>query len=242
MSFTVTNTGNVGGAEVAQVYVSCKNGNVYRPKKELKGFAKVFLRAGESKTVTVALDDKAFRYYNAEKNCWEIEDADYEIIVAASAADERLSAILYVSGVAAVKAELHSYYSADIKSVSNKEFETLLGRPIPDGHWSGLLTENDAICQLYYAKTGLARFVYRILTNIKNKSEAKGKPDLNVLFIYNMPFRAIGKMAGGMVSGKMVDDILLMVNGHFFRGFGRVVVDFFRNLAANSKFNKKVNQ
>ena len=242
VSFTITNTGSVGGAEVAQVYVSCKNGNVYRPKKELRGFVKVYLEAGEQKSVSVALDDKAFRYYNSEKNCWEIEDADYEIIVAASAADEKLSATLHVAGTSVAKADLPSYYTCDIKNVSDKEFETLLGRPIPDGKWGGELTENDAICQLYYAKTGLARLVYKILTNIKNKSEAKGKPDLNVLFIYNMPFRAIGKMAGGMVSRKMVDDILLIVNGHFFRGFGRVIVDFFRNLSANSKFNKKVNQ
>lgn len=242
VSFTVTNTGSVAGAEVAEVYVSCKNGNVYRPKKELRGFAKVYLEAGESKTVTVELDDKAFRYYNVEKNCWEIEDADYEIIVGANAADEKLSATIHVAGASAVKAELPSYYNADIMSVSDAEFEALLGRPIPDGHWSGLLTENDAICQLYYAKTGLARFVYKILTNIKNKSEAKGKPDLNVLFIYNMPFRAIGKMAGGMVSRKMVDDILFIVNGHFWRGLGRVIVDFFKNLSANSKFNKTVNK
>ena len=242
VSFTVTNSGSVAGSEVAQVYVSCKNGNVYRPKKELRGFAKVQLAAGESKQVTVALDDKAFRYYNAEKCAWEIEEGDYEIIVAASSDDERLSATIHVSGVSASRCDLPAYYRADIKNVADAEFERLLGRPIPDGKWGGELTENDAICQLYYAKTGLARLVYKILTNIKNKSEAKGKPDLNVLFIYNMPFRAIGKMSGGMVSRKMVDDILLIVNGHFFKGFGRVIADLFRNLSANSKFNKKVNR
>jgi len=60
------------------------------------------------------------------------------------------------------------------------------------------------------------------------RSIAKGKPDLNVLFIYSMPFRGMGKMMNGMVSMKMVDDILLMVNGHAFRGLGRLVRDFFR--------------
>ncbi|MBR3876376.1 MAG: glycoside hydrolase family 3 C-terminal domain-containing protein [Clostridia bacterium] len=236
VSFTISNVGKVDGAEVAQVYISCKNGNVYRPKKELKGFAKVFLKAGESKTVTVELDDKAFRYYNAEKNCWEIEDADYEIIVGSSVCDVRLSATIHIDGMKCERSAPECYYNADIENVSDSDFEKLLLRPIPDGSWSGLLTENDAICQLYYAKCGLARLVYKILTNIKNKSEAKGKPDLNVLFIYNMPFRAIGKMAGGMVSRKMVDDILFIVNGHFFRGLGRVIADFFRNLRSNSKF------
>ena len=240
VSFTLSNVGKFDGAEVAQVYISCKNGNVYRPKKELKGFTKVFLKAGESKTVTVELDDKAFRYYDTTKNCWEIEDADYEIIVGSSVSDERLTETIHVSGVSVAKADLPSYYAASIENVSDKEFEALLGRPIPDGSWSGLLTENDAICQLYYAKSGLARLVYKILTNLKNKSEAKGKPDLNILFIYNMPFRAIGKMAGGMVSRKMVDDILFIVNGHFWRGLGRVIVDFFRNLSANAQFKKQL--
>ena len=240
VSFTISNVGKIDGAEVTQVYISCKNGNVYRPKKELKGFTKVFLKSGESKTVTIELDDKAFRYYNAEKNCWEIEDADYEIIVGSSVSDVRLSATIHIDGAKCEENAPDCYYSADIESVSDSDFEKLLSRPIPDGKWSGLLTENDAICQLYYAKSGLARLVYKILTNLKNIAEAKGKPDLNILFIYNMPFRAIGKMSGGMVSRKMVDDILFMVNGHFFRGLGRVIADFFRNLSANARFKKQL--
>ena len=57
VTFTLKNTGDVDGAEVAQLYVAAKSPTVYRPKKELKGFAKVFLKAGESKEVTIALDD-----------------------------------------------------------------------------------------------------------------------------------------------------------------------------------------
>ena len=76
VAFTITNTGKADGAEIAQVYVSCKDGKVFRPKKELKGFAKVFLKAGESKTITVKLDDKAFRYFNVKTNKWEVETAE----------------------------------------------------------------------------------------------------------------------------------------------------------------------
>ena len=74
----------------------------------------------------------------------------------------------------------------------------------------------------------------------KEKADAKGKPDLNILFTYNMPFRAIAKMTGGMVSEKMVDDILFIVNGHFFRGFGRLIVDVFKNISANNAFMKEL--
>ena len=242
VTFTITNTGKYDGAEVAQVYVSCNNGKVFRPRKELKGFTKVFLKAGESKTVTVKLDDKAFRYFNVKTDRWEVETADYEILVAASVSDVKLSQTVRILGTEAPApyGELPVYESGKIENVSDAEFEALLGRPIPDGKWSGLLEKNDAICQLYYAKNPVARLAYKVLTSLKEKAEAKGKPDLNILFIYNMPFRAIGKMAGGMVSDKMVDDILFIVNGHFFRGLGRLIVDFFKNMSANSKFVKKL--
>ena len=73
-----------------------------------------------------------------------------------------------------VKGRLMALYeSGKIEAVSNAEFESLLGRPIPDGHWRGELQKNDAICQLYYAKSGIARFAYKVLTGLKNKAEAK---------------------------------------------------------------------
>ena len=242
VTFTITNTGSVDGAEIAQVYVSCVNGKVFRPKKELKGFVKVFLKAGESKTVTVALDDKAFRYFNVKTDRWEVETADYEICVAAHVSDVKLTQTIHVVGDAAPSPyeNLPSYKSGRIMAVTDEEFEALLGHPIPDGHWSGELQKNDAICQLYYAKTGIARWVGKLLTKLKNDSEAKGTPDLNILFIYNMPFRALAKMAGGLVDMKMVDDILLLVNGHFWRGMGRLIVDFFKNLARQKAFIKKL--
>lgn len=239
--FTLTNTGDCTGAEIAQVYIS-RTGGVFRPRKELKGFQKVHLEPGESKTVTIELDDKAFRYFNVKTNHWEVEGGEYEISVCASAADVKLHQQINLTRepAPAPYGTLPSYESGQIRQVSDAEFETLLGRPIPNGRWEGALQANDAICQMYYAKSSPARLVYKILTNQKNKAEAKGKPDLNILFIYNMPFRAIGKMAGGMVSSAMVDDIVFLVNGHFWRGTGRLIRDFFRNMSTNRQFEKKL--
>ena len=73
-------------------------------------------------------------------------------------------------------------------------------------------------CQMYYAKSRLARLVYRIINGLKNRSEAKGKPDLNLLFIYSMPFRGIAKMTNGVVSMEMAQGMVLIVNGHFLKG------------------------
>jgi beta-glucosidase len=238
-SFTLTNTGRVDGAEVAQLYVSAHCHGVYRPVRELKGFAKVFLKAGESKKVTIALDDKAFRYFNSVTNRFEIEGGEYEIQIGASCSDIRLTGTVSVAGTKAQLPEsqkkLKSYFSGKIKKVSDEEFAELLGHPIPDGHWSGQLDVNDAICQMYYAKGAVARFAYKILTKMLNKSIAQGKPDLNIMFIYNMPFRGIGKMAGGICSQYMVEGIVKAVNGHFFRGLGQIISGFFRQLKVSKK-------
>lgn len=231
-AFTLTNTGRVDGAEVAQLYVGKKDAQVFRPAKELKGFAKVFLKAGESKTVAIPLDDRAFRYFNIKTNQFEVEGSEYQIMVGASVADIRLTGTVSVPGTEAPNPynpkDLADYYTGSIKSVSDRQFETLLGHPIPDGAWSGTLTMNDAICQMYYAKSGLARFVYRRLTGMIDKSMEKGKPNLNLMFNYNMPFRGIAKMTGGMCTMEMADGILIIVNGHFFKGLGQIIGGFFR--------------
>lgn len=74
---------------------------MFRPAQELKGFAKVQLQPGESKTVTIPLDDKAFRYWNTKTDSWEVEGGSYELRVGASSADIRLTAVVEVAGTGA---------------------------------------------------------------------------------------------------------------------------------------------
>lgn len=239
VSFALTNTGTVDGAEVAQLYITAPQEQIFRPTKELKGFAKVFLKAGESKRVTILLDDKAFRYWNIVTNRWEVEAGQYMVQVGASCADIRLSAAVSKTGTNApqpyAQEQLLPYFSGKVQDVSDADFSALLGRSIPESHWQGELHVNSAICQMKQAKSRLARLVYHILTRMKNKSEASGKPNLNILFIYHMPLRAIGEMAGGMVSWEMVAGIVLMVNGHFCKGMGKIISGFFRHRKQNKQ-------
>ncbi len=242
VTFTLTNTGKMDGAEVAQLYVHAVSPNVYRPARELKGFAKIFLKAGESRQVTIPLDDKAFRYFNAKTNRFEIDGGAYELQVGASVEDIRLKATVTVKGTDAplpfAKGELPSYEKGEITKVGDAEFAKLLGHPIPDGSWSGTLQMNDAICQLYYAKSLKARFIYKIMTAMLNKSIEKGKPDLNIIFTYNMPFRAIGKMTGGLVSQEMCESIVTIVNGHgiaFCKGLVGLIGGFFKQMGVSKK-------
>lgn len=85
----VTNTGKVAGKEIVQVYVHDQKSGLMRPRKELKGFAKVELQPGETKSVSVELDFRAFAYYHPEYKQWITEDGDFDILIAASAADIR---------------------------------------------------------------------------------------------------------------------------------------------------------
>ena len=225
VTFTITNTGKTAGAEVTQVYVSCKNGRIFRPKKELKGFAKVFLAPGESKEVTVPLDDKAFRYFDTCTGKFEVEAGEYEISVAASVSDVRLTATVQVEGsaVSAAAKNLPSYEIGRVADVSDAEFSALLGRPIPDGHWTSEIDLNDPLSRLGEAKGALARLLFKAL---KKKMDSDPS-DSMMLYVYHLPLRSIAKTTGGAITENMVKDIQHIANGHSFTGLCRLIGHYF---------------
>jgi beta-glucosidase len=89
VSVDVTNTGKVTGKEIVQVYVHDQRSGLLRPEKELKGFIKVELKPGETKTVSIPLDFRAFAYYHPAYRQWITEDGDFDILIGASSADIR---------------------------------------------------------------------------------------------------------------------------------------------------------
>jgi beta-glucosidase len=89
VSVDVTNTGKVAGKEVVQVYLHDQKSGLIRPPKELKGFAKVELQPGETKTVTLALDFRAFAYFHPAYKQWITEDGEFDILIGASVNDIR---------------------------------------------------------------------------------------------------------------------------------------------------------
>ena len=241
--FRITNTGSVPGAEIAQLYVSPENPAVFRPVRELKGFAKVFLQPGESRTVSIPLDDKAFRYFNVATNRWETEGGSYRIQIGASSLDIRLEKSLTAEGTHAplpyTPEALPSYFSGQVTSVSDEEFARLLGHPVPEHKWdrTAPLTINDTFTQLRYAPSWLGRQVYRLFRCQVDK--AKGKPDLDALFRLNMPFRGIAKMTGGMADMAMAEAIVEIFNGHFFRGCGSLLKAWRRKSKDTKAFRER---
>jgi len=231
VSFDLTNTGKVKGDEISQVYVSIPESQILRAKKELKGFARTTLESGETKRVTIPLDDKAFRYFNVNTNRFEIEGGEYVIEVGASVREIRLSGKVQIAGTGAEIPENAKKENApvDVFAVTDEEFTRMLGHEIPEAKYdrSAPLGMNDPIDQMGRAKTGLARLVCRILNRKLNKSLEAGVPDLNILFQMNMPFRGLAKLTGGMLTMHAVEGVLNLVNGHFWKGLGQTVHRFF---------------
>ena len=241
-TLTVTNTGDRAGAEIVQLYVAKPNAEIFRPAQELKTFAKVQLAAGESKTVTLTLDDKAFRYWNTRTDSWEVEGGTYELRVGASSADIRLTAAVEVIGTDALNPyagkALPHYQSGKVQTVPDAEWETLLGRPIPDDRVK--IDRNMTLGELNHGRSPLGWLVWAVLTALLNASYKKGKPDLNVLFQYNMPLRALAKMTNGAISMGMVDGIVMEVQGFWFIGLVRVIFEAVKNVILNAQLENRL--
>ena len=242
VSLTVTNTGSVAGTEIVQLYVAKKNSELFRPAKELKGFARVTLAPGEKQRITIMLDDKAFRFWNVKANRWEIEGGEYELLVGASVEDIRLCEKISVHGTATVHPyedrDLDCYYKGDVLHVSDADFEKLLGHPIPNGKTK--IDRNLTLGELNHARSPLGWLVWLVLTILLDASYKRGKPDLNILFQYNMPLRALAKMTNGAISMGMVDGIVMELQGFWILGLVRVIYEAIKNVVLNAQMEKRL--
>ena len=242
VSLTVTNTGSVAGTEIVQLYIAKKSSELFRPAKELKGFARVTLAPGEKQRITIMLDDKAFRFWNVKANRWEIEGGEYELLVGASVEDIRLCEKISVHGTATVHpyedVDLDCYYKGDVLRVSDADFEKLLGHPIPNGKTK--IDRNLTLGELNHARSPLGWLVWLVLTILLDVSYKRGKPDLNILFQYNMPLRALAKMTNGAISMGMVDGIVMELQGFWILGLVRVIYEAIKNVVLNAQMEKRL--
>ncbi|MBQ4381358.1 MAG: glycoside hydrolase family 3 C-terminal domain-containing protein [Oscillospiraceae bacterium] len=231
VTFSLSNVGPRDGTEVCQIYVAKPDSKIIRPEQELKGFKRVELKAGETRTVTVELDDKAFRYFNVKTDKWEEEPGTYEIRVAASYADVRLTGTVAIEGTKAPapydEKALPHYKTADIKAVPDEEFAALLGRPVPEKNAGVPIDRNLIFGELNHSRSIIGWIVWFVLNFLKTSGEKAGKADLNVLFIYNMPLRALPKMAGGIMDMTVVDMLVLHFKGWWIPGFIVFLVSLF---------------
>lgn len=239
-TFTITNTGSRDGKEVAQLYVGLKGGKIFRPAKELKGFKKVLVKAGESVKVTIPFDERTFRYFNVATDKWETEGGEYDIMIGANVEDIRLSAKLKVAGTTEVDpyadAALDSYRSGNAANVELEEFKALLScgadkykYPVPDPGYKFykknrmVIHYNCTVADLRYSKrwfgrlfSGAIRFARALLWKMGNRTLSNTLE----MGVVHQPIRGMAKF-GGMNRARM-DGLIMMCNGHFFKGLGQL--------------------
>ncbi len=220
VSFTVKNVGGRAGAEIAELYIEPRTNGTFRPKRELKGFKKVFLEAGESRELEISLSDRSFAYWSIERNGWATEPGAYAIEIGASCEDIRLTQEIILEGEPVADPYADSvfdvYRAADVKHVSDESFAALLGREIPPAHWpkNGRLGFNSAIAQGRTKKHGVGRLLYDGVKLVQRTMALIGKEkySVEVNFVLNMPYRGLSRLTGAM-SDKAVYAILKIANG-----------------------------
>jgi len=231
VTLKVKNAGKVAGQEVVQLYVRDVESSTFRPAKELKGFAKVALQPGEETEVTLELDRRAFAWYDPQLKDWRVEAGAFEILVGASSQDIRLGATVEMPGthpaVPAVRtapAVYHAFPKGAV--VSQKDFEALLGHPVPPNQepQKGQYTLNTPIDDMQ------ASFIGRQLFGVIKKQldkMAAGKEDTPMALLleatsHEMPLRSM-LMGDSPLSREMLEALLHIMNGRFFKGLFALV-------------------
>lgn len=210
VSFTVKNTGSVAGYETAQLYVADKESTIYRPVKELKGFKKVWLEAGESKEITIQLSKRAFAFYNVNINDWCVESGEFDILVGASSADIKLSATVNVSAPEADIPDYRQtaplYYTGEVQNMPAEQFVAVLGRELPPSDYApdrklGIV---DTFESCSHTKNG--KRMYKLLKTLVPAGFAQA-------IALQTPFRDFISMSGGVFSEQMAEGLVRLLSG-----------------------------
>ncbi|MEG0305705.1 MAG: glycoside hydrolase family 3 C-terminal domain-containing protein [Oscillospiraceae bacterium] len=230
VKFKIKNTGKVAGAEIAQVYISKRNSQIFRAVKELKGFARAFLQPNEEQEVVVALDEHAFAYFDTSLNEWAEEGGEYNILVGASSQDIKLEIVTAKAGTKPSTLysvdRLPSYFKAEIHNISDAEYEVLLGRKLPAQTFDASKPlDYTAIIEHGKYKRGFARLLYNVIRLAQWFFKVTGNYlwKNNIMFLMNLPYRQLARMSNGLVNTAMLDGILVMANGQFCKGLTAVL-------------------
>jgi beta-glucosidase len=233
VKFKVRNAGELAGKEIVQIYVHDVESSIFRPAKELKGFQKVDLAPGEEAEVDIELDQRAFAFYDANQKDWIVESGEFEIWVGASSRDIRLTQSIQLDSAQAAtpldREKLSSYYNlAPDTIISQGDFETLLGYPVPQNTPSkkGEFDLNTPICDMQDSFIG--RTFYKFMKSQMDKVFEADQEDtptaiLMEAIVKEMPLRGVLTFSAGRVNRRMLEGLLDMMNGKFFRGLLRLV-------------------
>ncbi len=231
VSFKIKNTGNVDGAEIAQIYVADKESTIFRPSKELRAFKKVFLKAGEEKEISVELSKRAFAFWNIRINNWMVESGEFDILIGSSSRDIQLSETITVEStdiaeIPDYRETAPAYYTADIKNMNGKQFEAVYGKPTPPSEMDKTKKIDIYCCinDAQYTKWGgkIAKLIQFVMT--KMGSTENGDGAMLAAMATQIPIRNFVQMSMGVFSPKMAEGLLQILNDDesTFIGFNKI--------------------
>ncbi|MFW7415535.1 glycoside hydrolase family 3 C-terminal domain-containing protein [Demequina sp. SO4-18] len=208
----VTNTGDRAGSTVVQVYVHDPVSSVLRPEQELKGFAKVHLRPGESADAVVALDARSFAVYDVDSAAWKVEAGEFEVRIGLSS-----TRIVATKSVRLTSGDVVAPSPAPASAVAtDAEFAAMLGRPIPAPRRLFPFHYDSTIGDL--KTTWMGRRFAGALGGVMAKAMPTDQdmPDevreTMTSFIVNMPLRALAMMSEGRLSFASLDRLIRILN------------------------------
>ena len=218
VSFKVKNTGNADGAEIAQLYVASPKSKIFKAPKELKGFKKVFLKAGEEQEIEIELNKRSFAFYNVNIHDWHVETGEYKILVGASSREILLTESVMVTSTIEAEVPDYSltapvYYDGDVAFATDDEFTAILGHEIPERE-RDMSQPIDKNCTLEYAAgTSRGEKITKLITAVVEKIGGGGiNSEMMKNTAFQIPLRCFVTMSSGVFNDEMCDALCDVLN------------------------------
>ncbi|WP_342805089.1 glycoside hydrolase family 3 C-terminal domain-containing protein [Alteromonas sp. M12] len=216
VSFNLKNTGNMTGAEVAQLYIGQQNSSVHRPKKELKNFAKVSLAPGESQRITMQLCKRDFAFWCSKNHKWRVETDQFNLFIGASISDIRLCDVISIQGdnpKGAQDVSLSAYFSPKAQNYTEQDFQNLLGKDIPPALPSKPFQLNSTMREVKDTWIGgkLFQIGFNKMTEKLGEMTEQDKLVINAIFD-EMTLRQLVAMSDGKFKPKVMDSLIHIMN------------------------------
>lgn len=225
VTFTIKNTGDVAGSEIAQVYVAKPESKIFRAPKELKGFVKIHLEPGEEKKASVELDDRAFAFWNTATEDWCVESGEYKILVGASSRDIRLEAAAKMKSeddetIVDLRESAGVYFDGDPARAREDDFKVIYGgefKLAPE------ITSDSLNNSIERSKDkGLAKFIYNTV-DLAMKPKGGVGSSMITNTIMQTPIRNYVSMSNGLFTEDMADGLLKVFEGKdVAKGVGKI--------------------
>ena len=230
VSFEITNTGDMDGRTVVQVYSGMKDSRIARATKELKGFDSIFLHAQQTREVQIEIERAAFAYYDTKRNSWEIESGKYQILVGSSCEEIHLQGEIELSGIEdpyATMQKSYIQYEEGMVYVNDEDYAKILGHKIPESSPILPFTPDTTVRDLKVK--GLGKFINFAIEKIIAGKSLHGVDKASV---YNAPIRQMLWLKEHF-SWKTVYAVTAYLNHHGLKEWQRMIAQIRQELHEN---------